>query len=208
MDLSSGRLTFIRKELGRAAAARRRASPGGNPVTVASARPAAELAGAPGFPFPASGVQGARENTMRRDPTRCTGTTEPLRATINVTPLVDVCLVLLIIFLVVTPLINEGVPVALPEAARPAPFPDRDGEVVISIRRDRSVWVDEQATAPASLAAALQRARAASPVRRVLLRGDRSLPYGAVRSVFKQLTEAGFAGAGLVTLRDQGPTGP
>ncbi len=91
---------------------------------------------------------------MRSDPTRCTGATEPLRAGINVTPLVDVCLVLLIIFMVVTPLINEGVQVTLPEAASPAPFPDREDELVISIRRDRSVWLNDQATAPASLAAA------------------------------------------------------
>lgn len=163
--------------------------------------------GVPGFGFPAPGVQGARENAMRSDPTRCTGTTEPLRAAINVTPLVDVCLVLLIIFMVVTPLINEGVQVTLPEAAKPAPFPDREDEVVISIRRDRSVWLNEQATATASLASALQRVRAASAVRHVLVRGDRSLPYGAVRSVFKQLTEAGFTGAGLVTLRDEGRSG-
>ena len=145
---------------------------------------------------------------MRSSPTRHTGATEPLRAAINVTPLVDVCLVLLIIFMVVTPLIREGPEVTLPESARPAPLPDREDEVVISIRRDLSVWVNEQATATTSLAAALQRLRATSTVRHVLVRGDRSLPYGAVRPVFRQLAEAGFTGAALATLREGPPIGP
>jgi biopolymer transport protein ExbD len=127
---------------------------------------------------------------------------EAVRADINVTPLVDICLVLLIIFMVVTPLLREGVEVALPEAARPEPIPERGGQIVISIRGDRSVWLGDQRVEPKDLVLALERVQVPSPEHAVLVRGDRSLPYGEVRAVFKRLTEAGVTRATLVTLKE------
>jgi len=139
---------------------------------------------------------------MRRRAPQTAQRDEPLRAEINVTPLVDVCLVLLIIFMVVTPMIRDGVEVALPRAARPAAIPERAGQIVVSVRSDRSIWVNEALVAPEGLAAALRRLNPQTGGREVLVRGDRSLPYGEVRAVFRRLTDAGVTRAALVTLRD------
>ncbi len=136
---------------------------------------------------------------------RETGTASPAevpRADINVTPLVDVCLVLLIIFMVVTPMLRDGVEVRLPAASRASALPEH-GQVVVTVRSDRSVWVDETIVGLEALPAALRRAGAGEPGTKVLLRGDRSLPYGEVRAVFKVLADAGIGRAALVTLRDE-----
>jgi biopolymer transport protein ExbD len=127
---------------------------------------------------------------------------EEPRASINVTPLVDVCLVLLIIFMLVGPLMREGPDVALPAGAKAAPIPERGGQVVISIRADRSVWLGDTPIEPTKVAAALRPVADHAAERMVLVRGDRSLPYVVVRDVFKQLIEAGVSRAELVTLRD------
>ncbi|HVN77119.1 MAG TPA: biopolymer transporter ExbD [Thermoanaerobaculaceae bacterium] len=139
----------------------------------------------------------------RRRAEQVTPGLEPPRAEINVTPLVDVCLVLLIIFMVVTPMIRDGVEVALPDAARPAPIPERPGQIVVSVQLEGSVWVNETRVGSDGLAAALRRLGASESGREVLVRGDRALPYGQVRAVFRRLTEAGVARAALVTLRDE-----
>lgn len=127
---------------------------------------------------------------------------EEPRAGINVTPLVDVCLVLLIIFMLVGPLLREGPELALPEAAKAAPISERGGQVVISIRADRSVWLGDTPIEATKVAAAVGPVADHATERIVLVRGDRSLPYAVVRNVFKQLIEAGVTRAELVTLRD------
>jgi biopolymer transport protein ExbD len=124
-----------------------------------------------------------------------------VRAEINVTPLVDVCLVLLIIFMVVTPLIRQGVEVTLPATAAPATLGDDNGRIALSIRADRSVWVDSVRIEPGSLTAALRSRVAASSGARFLVRGDRSLRYADVRAVLGRLNEAGVASAELATMR-------
>ncbi len=125
-----------------------------------------------------------------------------LRADINVTPLVDVCLVLLIIFMVVAPLIIDGADIALPDSSGSASIPERGGQIVVAITVDGALWVNQERIDPAALKETLRRLDASAPGREVLVRGDRSLPYGAVREVFKRLTEAGVNRASLVTLRD------
>jgi len=142
----------------------------------------------------------------RREPERRSPGSAP-RADINVTPLVDVCLVLLIIFMVVTPMLRDGVEVALPAADRPRSIPER-GQVVVSVRADRSVWVDQTLVAAGGLVNALRRARAGEVGSEVLLRGDRTLPYGAVREVFRLMIDAGVTHASLVTLKDDPAAGP
>lgn len=143
---------------------------------------------------------------MRRIEPRNPSACDAPQADINVTPLVDVCLVLLIIFMVVTPMLRDGVEVALPAAERPMSLPDR-GQIVVSVRSDRSIWVNETVVGPAGLADALRRAQAGRPGAEVLLRGDRSLQYGDVRAVFKLLTDAGVTRAALVTLKDDRTAG-
>ncbi|MEN9682458.1 MAG: hypothetical protein RIQ99_2128 [Pseudomonadota bacterium] len=121
-------------------------------------------------------------------------------AEINVTPLVDVMLVLLIIFMVTAPLLNAGVPVELPDSnANPLEQPPQP--VDISITADGRVYIDQGEVAPGTLGdrlAALPRGADGKPPQ-VTLRADRGLGYGQVIAVMGELNHAGFNSIALVT---------
>jgi len=123
-----------------------------------------------------------------------------IQAAINVTPLVDVCLVLLIIFMVVTPMIKEAPDLALPETARPEKLPEDRNMRVVAVRADGRVYLDAAEVALASLGDRLREAAVGAEAK-VVVRGDRTLPFGAVRAVLKAINKAGFDHAALVTLR-------
>ncbi|WP_265571596.1 ExbD/TolR family protein [Sphingomicrobium nitratireducens] len=123
---------------------------------------------------------------------------------INVTPLVDVMLVLLIIFMVTAPLLVAGVAVDLPESR--AETLDQNMEPVqLSIARDGAVSIDDVVVADGDLPARLE-AIAAAPQppegRRVYLRADRSLDYGRVMRVMGELNRAGLNRVALVSVGD------
>ncbi len=115
---------------------------------------------------------------------------------INVTPLVDVMLVLLVIFMVTAPMFSQGLPVNLPEAqARPTAH---DKPLVVSISRERAVYVGDRAVSLADLGTALRReSPTAHP--EILLKSDREVPYGLVVQVMGILKEAGVEKLGIVT---------
>jgi biopolymer transport protein TolR len=124
-------------------------------------------------------------------------------AEINVTPLVDVMLVLLIIFMVTAPLLTAGVPVQLPDSkARPL---DQDQQPVqISIERDGRIFVDKDEVTDAVLPDALaqiaaKRADGDKPPQ-IFLRADRQLDYGKVMRVMGELNHAGLNRVALVTI--------
>jgi len=121
-------------------------------------------------------------------------------AEINVTPLVDVMLVLLIIFMVTAPLLNAGVPVELPESRAKA-LAEEQLQVTISMARDGTVYVDDAPVGPGELAERLTgfpRDREGKlPL--VVLRADRALDYGRVMGVMGELNRAGFTSISLVT---------
>jgi biopolymer transport protein TolR len=121
-------------------------------------------------------------------------------ADINVTPLVDVMLVLLIIFMVTAPLMKAAVPIELPESRATAVSEERD-DVTISLTRDGEVWLDEAPVAPGELADRLADVRPGPdgklPV--VTLRADKALDYGRVMAVMGELNHAGFNSISLVT---------
>src|SRR3712207_1779759 len=101
---------------------------------------------------------------------------------INVTPFIDVMLVLLIIFMVAAPLATVDVPVELPAStARPQPRPDKP--VFLTVRADRTLILGEEAVAPEALGAALDREFAGDREGRVFLRADTSVPYGELMDV-------------------------
>ena len=118
---------------------------------------------------------------------------------INVTPLVDVMLVLLIIFMVAAPLATVDVPVNLPSAsAEPAPRPDKP--IFVTFKADRSLAVDDESVTRADLAAALDGATGSDRTQRVLLRADQALPYGEVMDLMNVLRNAGYTKVALVAL--------
>jgi biopolymer transport protein ExbD len=118
---------------------------------------------------------------------------------INVTPFIDVMLVLLIIFMVAAPLATVDVPVDLPaSAAQPQPRPDKP--VYLTVKADLSLAIGDDAIAVASLAAALDTATGAHKDERIFLRADRSVPYGVVMQVMNDLRAAGYLKVALLGL--------
>src|SRR4051794_40724759 len=104
-----------------------------------------------------------------------------LQSDINVTPLVDVCLVLLIIFMVVLPTIVVGMPVKLPAATTSGATPPE--QLFITVADDGTVYVGTVVLRKEQVASELQRLHAQSPNRPVGVRGDKRVPYGEVASV-------------------------
>lgn len=121
-------------------------------------------------------------------------------AEINVTPFVDVMLVLLIIFMVTAPLLNTGVPVDLPDSRANA-LSDESDQITLSLSSDGRLYLDDIELAPGELPDRLAAARAAAggETPQVTLRADRSLNYGRVMAVMGELNRAGFNAIALVT---------
>jgi biopolymer transport protein TolR len=125
-------------------------------------------------------------------------------ADINVTPLVDVMLVLLIIFMVTAPLLTAGVPVNLPDARAKALDQDKE-PTQISLDKQGRIFVGEdelpEADLPARLAA-IARVPAGQEPPQVFLRADRGLDYGRVMRIMGELNRAGLNRVALVTVED------
>ena len=121
-------------------------------------------------------------------------------AEINVTPFVDVMLVLLIIFMVTAPLLAAGVPIDLPESRANALAPEED-PVTISIDGDGFIYFGEDRLAAGELPERLAniRPRADGTLPQVTLRADQGLQYGRVMAVMGELNRAGFNAISLVT---------
>jgi len=118
---------------------------------------------------------------------------------INVTPFIDVMLVLLIIFMVAAPLATVDVPVDLPAStaeARPKP----DEPVYLTVQKDLTLTLGDDPVARDGLAAALDAATGANRDTRIFLRGDQALPYGEVMAVMDALRAAGYLKIALVGL--------
>ena len=123
----------------------------------------------------------------------------PLNSDINVTPLVDVCLVLLIIFMVVTPLLQKGVPVNLPVTNEPEKTPDTEKQLQISVKADGSVYVGPNVVRKDEVKRTLEDIHEKTPDREIAVKGDRLVKYGDVVDVLKACRDVGFNDVGLVT---------
>jgi biopolymer transport protein ExbD len=126
-----------------------------------------------------------------------------VKADINVTPLVDVCLVLLIIFMVVTPMLQQGVDVLLPQGPHAEKKPGEKNDLVISIRDDGSVFVGQSWVPDADLVRYLKAEHQKEPGRVVMLKADARLRFGKVREVMKKATEADFRQVAILTENSQ-----
>jgi biopolymer transport protein ExbD len=123
---------------------------------------------------------------------------ERARPDINVTPLVDVVLVLLIIFMVVLPQMEAGANVALPGVANPDQKTDvKHKPITLSVTRSGNLFLEKRPVEMAELVALLQEGRARAPGSRLVLKGDREAPYGLMRAVFRQAQGIGFPGISL-----------
>jgi biopolymer transport protein TolR len=119
-------------------------------------------------------------------------------AQINVTPLVDVMLVLLVIFMVTAPILQQGVSVDLPKT-RAAGLNSQEDPLVVGLTKDGTLYLNDNPIALADLRGKLVAIGQASPDRALLLRADRSVPYGNVVGVIAAIKEAGINKLGMVT---------
>jgi biopolymer transport protein TolR len=117
---------------------------------------------------------------------------------INVTPLVDVCLVLLIIFMVVTPLLQKGVPVNIPVTESPEKTPDTDKQLQISVKADGTVYLGSTVVRKEQVQSELETIHQRTPDREIAVKGDKQVKYGAVLDVLKACREVGFNNVGLI----------
>ena len=120
-------------------------------------------------------------------------------ADINVTPLVDVMLVLLIIFMITVPMLHQGIEVALPQS-QASPLPMRvEDPLIISINADGLVFLQEQPVHKTRLVDQLTALLASREEDSVFLKGDRNVPYGRVVEVLDILYRGGITRVGMVT---------
>jgi biopolymer transport protein TolR len=124
-----------------------------------------------------------------------------MQAAINITPLVDVVLVLLIIFMVMAPEMRKGPDVNLPNTAMPSNQGDERGRILVSIDETGGLWIDEKPVAPDHFTEALIEAVSAVSDARIVIRGDAKLNFREVRQAMQVIEAAGFRGVGLVAKR-------
>jgi biopolymer transport protein TolR len=124
-----------------------------------------------------------------------------LKADINVTPLVDVMLVLLIIMMIVAPLLQQGVILTLPSAANASDKPDTQDQTVVAIDANSKLWVNSLEVPEADVISRLQSILEDKTDRTVYLKGDKDAPYAAIMKMMDALRKAGIDTVGLITER-------
>jgi biopolymer transport protein TolR len=123
----------------------------------------------------------------------------PMKAVINITPLVDVVLVLLIIFMVMAPqMMRKGPDVDLPNTKKPREQGDERARILVSVDKAGGLWIDDQAVAAERFGESLRAAAGTDPDPKVVLRGDAGLRFGEVRQAMLAIEQAGFSGVGLI----------
>jgi biopolymer transport protein TolR len=124
---------------------------------------------------------------------------DDVKSEINVTPLVDVVLVLLIIFMVVTPMLQKGVPVQLPVTTNPDKKPDSDNQVIISIKVDSTIYIDQKWIPKNEFTDRMKEMYERSPGKELLIKADARLRYKDVKKVMDMINESGFENVGLIS---------
>ncbi len=121
-----------------------------------------------------------------------------MQSAINVTPLVDVVLVLLIIFMVVAPQMRKGPEVNLPDTTKPRDQGDERGQILVTIDEAGGMWIDDQPVAAERLGEGLRAAVGTEKDPKVVIRGDARLHLREVRQAMLAIEQAGFRGVGLI----------
>jgi len=132
-----------------------------------------------------------------------------VKSDINVTPLCDVMLVLLIIMMIVAPLLQQGVSVTLPKAANTVDKPEVQGQTVVAIAKDKSMYVNAKPVQEQEMATRINEILENAKEKVVLIKADEEVEYGAVMAAMDQLRQAGIEDIGLITdpKRAPGSTG-
>ena len=126
------------------------------------------------------------------------GAKKGIRGEINVTPLIDVVLVLLIIFMVVTPMLQRGKEVTLPKSRSISEKEGKESDpIILSVTQDKKVYVEKLEYDEKGLQQKLENELRAQPDRRFLLKGDASLAFETIRKVMDTARKAGAKGIGL-----------
>ena len=148
-----------------------------------------------GMSVSAGGGRGGRGHRRR-------GRHHGLISEINVTPMVDVMLVLLIIFMVAAPLLTVGVPIDLPDTQAKAMNADTQ-PITVSINEAGKVFLQETEIPIEEVVAKLQAISKTGYDERIYVRGDKTADYGTVMKVMARISAAGYKNIGLVTLQEQ-----
>ncbi len=132
-----------------------------------------------------------------------------LNSDINVTPFVDICLVLLIIFMVVTPMLQEGITINLPYAKKSVKTEDDEQHaVVVAVKTEANgeqvVFVQKKPVPRDQYQAEMTEVHDRMPDKAILIKADRSMKYGDVRKIMIETNQAGFDSVALVTEKVQG----
>ena len=128
-----------------------------------------------------------------------------IKSDINVTPLVDVMLVLLIIMMLVAPLLQQGVAVKLPTAANTTDKPETQDQTVVAIGKNKEMYVNAKPVTEGELATRINEILENKKEKIVLIKADEEVEYGAVMAAMDSLRQAGVEDIGLVTERKLKP---
>ena len=133
-----------------------------------------------------------------------------LQSDINVTPLVDVCLVLLIIFMVVTPLLQKGIAVQLPTTDNPDKKPENASQKLLTVgwATPPAYYFEADKLSKADIQKRLDELYQRSPSADIIIKADQRLKYGDVKEVMKMAKEAGFQNVGLIADKKQKGAAP
>src|SRR5260370_28486928 len=121
-----------------------------------------------------------------------------MQATINITPLVDVVLVLLIIFMVIAPQMRKGPDVNLPNTTKPNAQGDERGRILVSLDEAGRLWINDQPVAAEHFDETLRAAVGVETNPRIVIRGDATLNFREVRDVMVAIEQTGFRRVGLI----------
>ena len=122
-----------------------------------------------------------------------------VKSDINVTPLVDVMLVLLIIMMIVAPLLQQGVPVTLPLASNSSEKPETQDQTVVTIDRNKDVYLNAVPVASGQLQGRIKEVLEDKSDKIVIIKADEEAPYSAVMDTMDELRAAGIEDMGLIT---------
>jgi biopolymer transport protein TolR len=122
-----------------------------------------------------------------------------IKSDINVTPLCDVMLVLLIIMMIIAPMLQQGISVTLPKANNTVDKPEVQGQTVIAVGRDKQLYLNAKAIPEAELGSKVNEILENTKDKVVLIKADQEASYGSVMAALDQLHQAGVEDVGLIT---------